>query len=89
MTPIQENLSVPLSCMVIFCQIKKWRFNVICDLHNHDMCEKLTGHSIACRLMPEEKEIVSDMTLNMVQPKNILATLKHKIPKNILNIKQV
>ncbi|XP_050876500.1 uncharacterized protein LOC127080214 [Lathyrus oleraceus] len=29
------------------------------------------------------------MTLNMVRPKNILATLKYKIPRNISNIKQV
>ncbi|XP_050876455.1 protein FAR1-RELATED SEQUENCE 5-like [Lathyrus oleraceus] len=29
------------------------------------------------------------MTLNLVQPKNILATLKLKRPKNISNIKQV
>ncbi|XP_050915675.1 uncharacterized protein LOC127130752 [Lathyrus oleraceus] len=61
----------------------KWRFNVISGLHNHDMCDKLVGHPIACRLMPEEKEIVSDMTLNMVHPKNILATLKHKRSRNI------
>lgn len=29
-------------------------------------------HSIACHLNYEEKDIVFDMTLNMVQPKNIL-----------------
>lgn len=68
---------------------KKLRFNVICDLHNNDMCERLVGHPIVCRLMPEEKECVADMTLNLVQPKNMLATLKHKRPKNISNIKQV
>lgn len=53
------------------------------------MCEKLFRHPITCRLMLEEKEIVSDMTLNMVQPKNILVTLKFKRPENISNIKQV
>lgn len=67
----------------------KWRFNVICGLHNHDMCDKLFGHPIACLLMPEEKGIVSDMTLNTVQSKNILATLKHKRLGNISNLKQV
>ncbi|XP_050890066.1 uncharacterized protein LOC127095415 [Lathyrus oleraceus] len=55
---------------------KNWRFNVICDLHNHDLCEKIVGHPSVCRLMPEENECVVDMTLNLVQPKNILATLK-------------
>lgn len=50
----------------------KWRFNEICGLHNHDMCDKLFGHLIACYLVPGEKEIILDMTLNMVQSKNIL-----------------
>ncbi|XP_050908120.1 uncharacterized protein LOC127121717 [Lathyrus oleraceus] len=59
---------------------KNWRFNVICDLYNHDLYEKLVGHPSVCRLMPEEKEYVDDMTLNMVQLKNILATLKQKWP---------
>lgn len=66
---------------------KKWRFNVICGFHNHGMCEKLVEHPIACRLMSEEKEIISDMTLNMVQPKNKLATLKRKRLGNISNIR--
>ncbi|XP_050918727.1 uncharacterized protein LOC127136177 [Lathyrus oleraceus] len=39
--------------------------------------------------MPEEKECVDDITLNLVQPKNILVTLKRKRPENISNIKQV
>lgn len=52
-----------------------WIFNVICGIHNHDMCRKLIGHPIAFRLKDEEKDIVSNMKLNMVQPKNILATL--------------
>ncbi|XP_050891007.1 uncharacterized protein LOC127096489 [Lathyrus oleraceus] len=64
---------------------KKWRFNVICGLHNHNLCEKLSYRPIACRLMPEEKECVSDI----VQLKNILATLRRKRPGNISNIKQV
>lgn len=51
---------------------------MICGLHNHDLYEKLVGHSIACCLMPEEKKCVSDMTLNLVQTKSILATLKRK-----------
>lgn len=30
----------------------KCRFNVMCGLHNHDLSEKLVGHSITCHLMP-------------------------------------
>ncbi|CAK8533774.1 unnamed protein product [Lathyrus sativus] len=68
---------------------KKWRFNVICGLHNHDLCLKLAGHPSVYRIKPEEKECINDMTLNLVQPKNILATLKWKQLDNISNIKQV
>ncbi|XP_058775209.1 uncharacterized protein LOC131649464 [Vicia villosa] len=67
----------------------KWRFDVIYGLHRKDLSEKLYGHPIACRLLREEKECVSGMTLNLVQLKNILATLKRKILKNIANIKHV
>ncbi|XP_058779475.1 uncharacterized protein LOC131653367 [Vicia villosa] len=67
----------------------KWRFNVICCLHNHDLIPKLVGHPIACRLLPDEKTCVSDMTLSLVPPKNILVTLKRKRPGNTSNIKQV
>lgn len=49
-------------------------FNMICDIHNHALCLKLVGHPIVCRLDFEEKKLVSDMTSNMVQPKNILIT---------------
>ncbi|XP_050918686.1 uncharacterized protein LOC127136133 [Lathyrus oleraceus] len=68
---------------------QNWRFIVICGLYNHDLCDKLAGHPIVCQLMPEEKECVVDMTLNLVKPKNILATLKRKRLENISNIKQV
>ncbi|XP_058726691.1 uncharacterized protein LOC131598070 [Vicia villosa] len=68
---------------------KKWKFTVICGLHNHELCSKLQGHHSVCRLKPEEKTCISDMTLNLIQPKNILVTLKQKEPNNISNIRQV
>lgn len=68
---------------------KTCTFNVICDLHNHDLYEKSVGHPSVCRLMLEETKYVADMTLNLVQPKNILTTLKRKRPRNISNTKQV
>lgn len=57
--------------------------NVIFGVHNHALTEKLVDHPIICRLVSEEREHVSDMTLNMVAPKNILATLKWKRPPNV------
>lgn len=66
-----------------------WTFNVIYGIQNPDMYYNLVGHLIAYGLNPKEDERVSDMTLNMVQPKNILATLKLKRPQNVSYIKQV
>lgn len=41
-----------------------WKFNVISDIHNHAFDDKLVGHPIVCRLVSEEREFISDMTLN-------------------------
>lgn len=46
-----------------------WKFNVISGLHNHALTDKLDNHLIVCLLVLEERELVSDMTLNMVVPK--------------------
>ncbi|XP_058776942.1 protein FAR1-RELATED SEQUENCE 5-like [Vicia villosa] len=58
-------------------------------MHNHGLDDKLLGHSIVFCLVPEDKELVSDMTLNMVAPKNILVYLKQKNTLNVSNIKQI
>ncbi|XP_058726763.1 uncharacterized protein LOC131598150 [Vicia villosa] len=68
---------------------KKWRCYVIYGLHNHDLCAKLQGHPSVCRLNPEEKTSIKDMSLNLVQLKNIFAPLKRKEPNNVSNIRQV
>ena len=66
-----------------------WKFNVISSMNNHFLFEILFGNSIICHLVLEDKELISDMTLNMVAPKNTLASLKWKRPLNVLNIKQI
>ncbi|XP_058784120.1 uncharacterized protein LOC131658885 [Vicia villosa] len=65
----------------------KWRCFVVCGFYNHDLCAKLQGHSIVCRLNPIKKASIEDMSLNFVQSKNILATLKRNEPDNISNIR--
>lgn len=55
-----------------------WKFNVISGIHNHALTDKLVSRPIVCLFVPEERELVSDTTLNMVSPKNILAYLKQK-----------
>lgn len=82
-------MNVLLSCMSTTRQKNTCTFNVICSLHNHGLDHKLADHSIACRLNAEEKKLVSDMTLIMVQPKNIFSTLKRKILESLSNIRQL
>ena len=66
-----------------------WKFNVISGIRNHALTDKLVIHPIGCRLIPEERELVSNMILNMVAPKNILISLKRKRHLNVSNIKQI
>lgn len=66
-----------------------WKFNVIFGIDNHGLTDKLADHPIICWLVPEEKELVSNMTLNMVVLKNIVTSLKRKKPPNVSNIKQI
>lgn len=62
---------------------------MVCGIHNHALCHKLVGLPIVLCLISEEKKLVFDMTSNMVQPKNILSTLKRKRPENVSNIKRI
>lgn len=62
---------------------------MIWGIHSHGLCHKLVGHPILCRMNYGENKLVFDMSLNMIEPKNILATLKRKRPGIVTNIKQV
>lgn len=46
-----------------------WKLNVVSDIHNHALSDQKVSHPIVCHLILEEKELVSDMKLNMVAPK--------------------
>lgn len=63
-----------------------WTFSMICGLHNHALSHKLAGYPIVYHLNYENKKLDFEMTMNMVQSKNILATLKRKILKSGINI---
>ncbi|XP_058721691.1 protein FAR1-RELATED SEQUENCE 5-like [Vicia villosa] len=66
-----------------------WRLSVICGIHNHSLEAKLHGHPTVCRLSREEKNVISDLSIIKVAPRNILADLKRKNPDSVSNIKQV
>lgn len=53
-----------------------WRFNVICGIYNYDMCRKLADHPISCRLKLGENELISNISLHIVQPKKHISPLK-------------
>lgn len=53
---------------------------MLCGVHNHGLNHKLVGNPIISRLDSEEKKIVAEMKMNLVQLKNISATLKQKDP---------
>src|SRR3954466_3364267 len=65
------------------------RLTVICGMHNHALDVKLHEHPMACRLSHEERNVISDLTIVKVAPRNILADLKRKKPDSVSNIKQI
>jgi len=48
---------------------------MLCEMHNHDLEEKLQGHLLAGRLNAEEKKKVINMTKSLTVPRNILTNL--------------
>ncbi|CAJ2644352.1 unnamed protein product [Trifolium pratense] len=62
---------------------------VVCGLHNHVLNKELEGQLVVGRLKPGEKEVLAEMTRNLVSPKNIISTSKERNPNNVSNIKQV
>lgn len=62
---------------------------MIYTVHKHGLGHKLASHSIVYCMNAEENKLVSNMTLNMIQPKNLLSTLKRKRLENVSNNMQV
>ncbi|GAU15779.1 hypothetical protein TSUD_235950 [Trifolium subterraneum] len=69
-------------------ETKLWHMTVVNGIHNHELDTELEGHLVAGRLKPEETLLVNEMTKNLVQPRNILSTLKERDPENTMSSKQ-
>jgi hypothetical protein len=67
----------------------EWHVTVVDGMHNHVLDKALQGHLIAGRLKPVEKQLLSEMTRNLVLPKNIMSTMKERDPKNVTVVKQI
>jgi hypothetical protein len=67
----------------------EWHVTVPNGIHNHVLDRALQGHLIADRLKPGEKQLLSELTRNLVPPKNIISTMKERDPNNVSDIKQI
>ena len=65
-----------------------WKIQVICGRHNHPIEKETTfeGHAYVGRLSSSEEQIVRDMTICGVKPKEILRILKQNDPNNASTI---
>ncbi|RZC52276.1 hypothetical protein C5167_020707 [Papaver somniferum] len=61
----------------------KWKVRVHCGSHNHELPEKLVGHSYVARLKKKEKQILVDLTKSGARPRQVLSTLKQRSKKNM------
>lgn len=70
-------------------KLNEWSLSIVSRVHNHPMETKLEGHILIGSLNQIENELVDDMIRNMMEPRNILKTLKEKRKDNVMVIKQV
>ena len=70
-------------------KLNEWSLSIVSRVHNHPMEAKLEGHIFAYSLNRIENELVADVIRNMMEPRNILKTLKEKRKDNVTVIKQV
>ena len=66
-----------------------WMVKLICGVYNHELANSLVGHPYAGQLTKAEKTVIADMTKSMVNPRNILLTLKEHNANNCTTIKQI
>jgi alpha-glucosidase len=67
----------------------KWLLHVVCGHHNHERAKVLVGHPYPARLNPDEKQVVANLTKNLVKQSNILLALKDHDPGNLSTLKTV
>jgi hypothetical protein len=60
-----------------------WNVSVTNGTHNHELHSALQGHLIAGRLKPDKKELLEELTRNLVAPKNIMSAMKERGPDNV------
>lgn len=66
-----------------------WNKKVRCDIHNYRIAEDLDVHGILDRLIPEEREFVSDILKYNMTPMFILSAPKDRNVENLINMMQL
>ena len=66
-----------------------WCLKVHCGVHNHPTADYLEGHSYAGRLSKEDTSLLIDISKSLVQPKDILTTLKQRDKLNVTTMKTI
>ncbi|XP_061990667.1 uncharacterized protein LOC133709076 [Rosa rugosa] len=67
----------------------EWTLEVVNGMHNHHAAKYPEGHSYLGRLTKEENNLLVDMSKNLVNPKEILYTLKQNDPLNSSTMKTI
>ncbi|XP_024169848.1 protein FAR1-RELATED SEQUENCE 5-like [Rosa chinensis] len=67
----------------------EWTLEVVNGMHNHHAAKYPEGHSFLGRLTKEENNLLVDMSKNLVNPKEILYTLKQNDPLNSSTMKTI
>ncbi|KAJ9552782.1 LOW QUALITY PROTEIN: hypothetical protein OSB04_016827 [Centaurea solstitialis] len=66
-----------------------WTIKVQCEEHNHEPAFHIGAHPYAAQLSANEAELVADLSVNRVKPRDILTTLKNQNSNNVSTLKTI
>lgn len=84
-----KKCNCPFSLRGVNIDGDKWRLEVCCGVHNHELPHSLVGHPYAGRLSQEERKLVVDMTVAGIKPRDILNALKRRNKENASTMKTI
>ncbi|KAL5730924.1 [histone H3]-lysine(4) N-trimethyltransferase [Ranunculus cassubicifolius] len=69
--------------------LDQWKVTVECGHHNHPLATDLNGNAYGGRLTAEERQVLFEMTLNGVKPKQVLTVIKERDPNNSSKLQHI
>jgi len=67
----------------------KWKVEVKCGFHSHELPDRLKGHAFVGRLNADEHKHVEDLAKRYIPPRHILLSLQERDPENVTRITQI